>query len=95
MNAAQEMAILNMLKVDLGIRTTQSYDNRLTQIIKASADFITREGATLDYTNAEDLQLVVMYAAWIWRKRDTGDGMPRILRWALNNRIFSEKMRTS
>lgn len=95
MNTAQEMALLNMLKVDLGIRSTESYDNRLTQIIKAAAEFITREGATLNYNSAEDLQLIVMYAAWIWRKRDTGDGMPRILRWALNNRILSEKMRTN
>ena len=41
----------------------------------------------------EDMQLVAMYAGWLWRKRDTGDGMPRNLRWMLNNRIFSEKMR--
>lgn len=52
---------------------------------------ITREGATLDVSNLEDAQLVVMYSAWTWRKRDTGEGMPRMLRWALNNRIFGEK----
>ena len=40
----------------------------------------------------EDAQLVVMYAAWMWRRRDSQDGMPRMLRWALNNRIMSEKM---
>ena len=41
------------------------------------------------------VQLVAMYAGWLWRKRDTGDGMPRNLRWMLNNRIFSSKMKTS
>ena len=39
-----------------------------------------------------DSQLVVMYAAWLWRKRDTGEGMPRMLRYALNQRVFSQKM---
>ena len=53
---------------------------------------IEREGATaLDLSTLEDKQLVVMYAAWLWRRRDTQEGMPRMLRWALNNRIFSEK----
>ena len=55
-------------------------------------DSIRREGAALDFRNPEDAQLVVMYAAWMWRKRDSGEGMPRMIRYALNNRIFSEKM---
>jgi hypothetical protein len=38
------------------------------------------------------MALVVMYAAWLWRKRDNMEGMPRMLRYALNNRIFQEKM---
>ena len=52
---------------------------------------IIREGATLDVSNLEDAQVVVMYSEWIWRRRDSGEGMPRMLRWALNNRILSEK----
>lgn len=52
---------------------------------------IQKEGATLDVSVLEDAQLVVMYSAWLWRKRDSGEGMPRMLRWALNNRILSEK----
>ena len=86
--------MLQMLKIDLGI-TTDAYDARLTAYLEAAQKEIEREGATLDYNSTEDLQLIVMYAAWIWRKRDTGDEMPRILRWALNNRILSEKMRTN
>lgn len=39
--------------------------------------------------------LVVQYASWMWRKRDTGEGMPRMVRYALNNRIFAEKARDS
>lgn len=83
--------LLTMLKVDLGITTT-AYDTRLTQYINSAKEMIVTEGVTLDTTDLEDAQLVVMYAGWLWRKRDNGDAMPRMLRWTLNNRLFSEKM---
>lgn len=82
--------MLSMLKVDLGIRT-QAYDPRLLNYIESAKQAITREGVTLT-ESAEDSMLVVRYAGWIWRRRDTGSDMPRDLRWALNNRIFSEHM---
>lgn len=83
--------LLTMLKVDLGITTT-AYDTRLTQYINSAKEMIGTEGVTLNTTDMEDAQLVVMYAGWLWRKRDNGDAMPRMLRWTLNNRLFSEKM---
>lgn len=82
--------LLTMLKVDLGI-TTDAYDDRLTAYIESAQTEIERQGASLT-DSVGDMQLVTMYAAWMWRKRDTGDGMPRMLRYALNNRIFSEKI---
>lgn len=91
MTEAQITAILSSLKVDLGILRTTAYDSRLKEIIRSSFQMIEREGATLDVSLLEDAQLVVMYSAWLWRKRDSGEGMPRMLRWALNNRILSEK----
>ena len=91
MTDTQMTTILAALKVDLGIKSTTAYDDRLKQIINASADMITREGAVLDFASVEDVQIVVMYAAWLWRRRDTGDGMPRMLRWALNNKILGDK----
>ena len=81
--------LLSMLKVDLGI-STAAYDERLAQYITSDKEQITREGVTLA-DSVDDAQLVVMYAAWMWRRRDTGEGMPRMLRYALNNRILSEK----
>lgn len=84
---------LEMVKVDLGIKNAIAYDSRLTQYIDASKSAIIREGVTLS-DEVEDVQLVAMYAGWLWRKRDTGEGMPRNLRWMLNNRIFSEKARS-
>lgn len=83
--------MLTMLKTDLGITTT-AYDERLQQYITSAQAQITREGITLD-NSADDTQLVVMYAAWLWRRRDGMEGMPRMLRYALNNRLFSQKMR--
>lgn len=83
---------LDMLKIDLGITTT-AYDQRLLDYLENARSEITRAGASLNPADLSDIQLVVMYAAWTWRKRDTGEGMPRMLRYALNNRIFSEKAR--
>lgn len=83
--------LLAMLKVDLGISTT-AYDTRLTQYINSAKEMIGTEGITLNTTDLEDAQLVVMYAGWLWRKRNNGDAMPRMLRWTLNNRLFAEKM---
>lgn len=80
------LALLQMLKVDLGISTT-AYDDRLTQFLQTAAKEIEREGYELTDA-ADDANLQVMYAAWMWRRRDTGAGMPRMLRWQLNNRLF-------
>lgn len=82
--------VRDMVKVDLGIKATV-YDERLTQYVEAAKKAIVREGVATLSDDIEDMQLVAMYAGWLWRKRDTGDGMPRNLRWMLNNRILSEK----
>lgn len=83
--------LLSGLKVDLGITTT-AYDDRLTVYLQTAQARITEEGATLT-DSVDDSLLTQQYAAWLWRRRDTGEGMPRMLRLALNNRIFSRKMR--
>lgn len=93
MTSEQTESILSMLKIDLGIRSTTAYDERLTQYLESAEESIAEEGVTLDLDKPKDCQLVVMYAAWTWRKRDSGEGMPRMLRYALNNRVFSEKVR--
>lgn len=81
--------MLVALKVDLGITTT-AYDERLTQILNSAKKYIEAEGITLEDT-IEDGNLVVMYASWLWQKRKENIGMPRMLRWAMNNRLFTEK----
>lgn len=84
--------MLTMLKTDLGIRTSTAYDARLTQLLTAASQAIIAAGAsTLNQADPLDMQLIVMYAAWLWRRRDNMDGMPMMLRRALNNRVFGEK----
>lgn len=99
MAGTQEDSMLTMLKVDLGISTT-AYDTRLGQYIDTAKAEIIREGITFPVTlTVDDMQIIVMYAVWMWKRRDgeagrygSGTSMPRMLRYALNNRLFSQKM---
>ena len=90
---------LTMLKIDLGITST-AYDRRLMQYLKSARAEIEREGVTLSADDPgadpptietiDDANLQINYAAWQWRRRDTGEGMPRMIRWQINNRLFGE-----
>lgn len=85
--------ILELLKTTIGISVT-NYDEALQIYIDSSKEFIAREGITLTDSDGDNL-LVVAYAAWLWNNRkkiDKGE-MPRLLRYNLNNRLFSEKMK--
>ena len=82
--------LLAGLKIDLGIKTL-AYDDRLTAYLSYAQTAIQEEGITLS-SSLQDDQLTIMYAAWLWRRRDSGEGMPRMVRYALNNRLFREKM---
>lgn len=87
-----ETTMLEMLKVDLGI-TTVAYDSRLLTCLDAARIAIMTEGIDLDESVISDSNLIIMYASWLWRKRDTNEGMPRMLRWQLNNRLFQSKVK--
>lgn len=80
------------LKVDLGI-TTDAYNDRLQHYLDFASSAIETEGITVT-DSVEDQNLVIMYAAWMWRKRAENVPMPRMLRWQLNNRLFKEKVVT-
>ena len=83
--------ILAILKVDLQL-STNAIDDYLSTLIEAAKSYITTEGIQLDENDVGDNNLVVMYAAYLYRKRrESNAQMPRMLRWALNNRLFSEK----
>lgn len=83
--------MLAILKLNLSLATT-AYDEYLSQLLTTAAELITREGIALT-DSTEDSQLQIMYAAYLFRKRaEDNPPMPRMLRWALNNRLFSEKV---
>lgn len=84
--------ILAILKVDLQL-STNAIDSYLSTLIEAAKSYITTEGIYIDYNNVGDSYLVVMYAAYLYRKRrETNIRMPRMLRWALNNRSLVDKV---
>ena len=92
--------LLTMLEANLEIITDYmdstaktAKETELTQYLTAAQSYIAREGITLDLTNIGDCMLTVLYAGWLYEKRrDNSAGMPRMLRWNLNNRLFSEKV---
>ena len=76
------------LKADLGYlgeapqEVCSFMEGRLTM---ARAD-LARCGVDTSGDTVEDLQLVAMYAAWLYRKRDSGEGKPQMLRTAIHDR---------
>lgn len=93
MSNEQRALILASLKVDLGMNTT-AYDARFNEIIDSSvASIIEMGAATLNPGDSKDAQLIIMYATWTWRHRESGEKMPDMLLKRLNNRILGEKAR--
>ena len=86
--------ILVMLKSNLSMMTT-AQDNYLGFLIESSKKNIAEMGITLDLNESDDVNLVVMYAAYLFRKRaEDNPVMPRMLQFAIHNRLFSEKMKS-
>lgn len=86
-----DIEILAILKVDLGISST-ALDQYLQLLIDSARAFIAEEGIVLNDSSSSDGTLVEMYAAYLYRKRrEETAAMPRMLRWALNNRLFAQK----
>ena len=88
-------AMLTTLKITLMISPSNTaYDDYLIEKLDAAKAYIIREGAaTLSpEASVEDADLVIGYAAFLHRQKSEADAkLPRWLRWAINNRIMSEK----
>lgn len=104
-----DQAILNMLKMNLE-KPNSVADEYLQNLVKAAKSEIVREGITLADDEGvyayDDANLIVMYAAYLYRNRVSTtegyqttamqpQGMPYMLRLALNNHLFSQKMEIS
>lgn len=92
--------ILEILKIDLQISAV-AYDTYLNNLIVLAKKSIEREGITINIVGGseespeyetEDGTLIEMYAAFLYRKRkEVNAPMPRMLRYALNNKLFQQK----
>lgn len=84
--------ILSLSKFSLQI-SSNAYDEFLTVLIEFAKEAIKTEGIDLMESEQDDM-LVVMYTDFLWRQRkENQKEMPRPLRYALNNRLFSQKAR--
>lgn len=77
---------LEFLRIDLGFMepdaATSTYMEHLLDVARRELD---AKGIDLIETDADDLSLVVMYAAWLYRRRDGSGAMPDMLRYSINN----------
>lgn len=89
-----DQVILKMLKFDIGILTTAK-DEYLAFLLQSAKKNIESTGIILEEV-VDDNNLVVMYAAYLFRKRasETDNPMPQMLKYMLHNRLFKEKMKT-
>ena len=84
--------LLKMTKSNLQIAGS-TWDDYRAQLLTAAQGVIATQGITLDLEKIDDCNLVVMYASYLYRKRaDDNPAMPRMLRYELNNRLFSQKV---
>lgn len=95
------MTNLDMLKQNLEI-TNSLRDAYLETLLDAAEGELVRHGITPPDGNPADYQnLVVMYAAYYYRKRaevttfrgSEANAMPRMLRFALHNYLLAQKMK--
>lgn len=82
--------LLTMLRADLQ-NPPGLVNDYLNFLINSSKEQIAEKGITLDISSNEDCHLIIMYASWLYRKRNSNDGMPHMLRYALHSRLVHEK----
>ena len=61
-------------------------DVSVERIRQLGIKFVDESNFTVDEAN-----LIIMYASWLYTKRQNGEGMPRMLKYALNNKLLSQK----
>lgn len=87
---------LALLKVDVGLmHPTKEQEQLLNSKLSAAKARIERRGIRLKDEDPDCNDLVVMYAAWLYRKRAQSSDeteMPRMLKQALNDVLVSQKM---
>lgn len=88
---------LNMNMPSQKTEVQKKIESNLNFLADVAIKRIEEEGIIfVDSFSVEDANLVVMYASWLYSKRTAGEQpMPRMLRYALNNRLFSQKAKNA
>lgn len=93
--AAYDSYLVNLIDLAIAAIVREGIDlsgNSVKNRVPGTAVVIEPENGILEFFSAEDGALIEMYAAFLFRKRrETELAMPRMLRWQLNNRLFSQK----
>ena len=90
--------LLNLLAAELDMHSLPDQRKRqLQSYLDVAAERIREKGIILDESNAEDVHLLVEYAAWLFRRRrqEASKLMPEYLRTDIHDRLISEKGKVS
>lgn len=81
-----------LLKADLGHlqEPNAAVANLMKGLISTAKRQITLRCVRLDETKVEDCQFIASWAAWLYRKRDSGAGLPDMLREELRARQIAQ-----
>ena len=87
--------LLSMLRADLE-QPSPTVNEYLLSLIDVAKERIAAVGINIDENSISDGGLIVMFAAYLYRKRKADnpkglDKMPRMLRSAINDRLMAEK----
>lgn len=87
--------LLSMLRADLE-QPSPTVNEYLLSLIDVAKERIAGKGIHIDENSMSDGGLIVMFAAYLYRKRKADnpkgvDKMPRMLRSAINDRLVAEK----
>lgn len=80
---------LQLLKLDLGI-THNLRDTYFTNLLGAAHTELSKMGVDLSSSTVEDMQLIVDYAVWNYRKRQEDTGLSRNLKFRIHNRVIQK-----
>ena len=87
--------LLSMLRADLE-QPSPTVNEYLLDLLGVARERIAAVGINIDEDSISDGGLIVMFAAYLYRKRKADnpkgvDKMPRMLRSAINDRLMAEK----
>jgi hypothetical protein len=82
--------LLTLVKIDLGI-THNLRDEYFVVIIQSAKTELERMGIVFDATlPVDDMQLIVDYSVWSYRKRQEDVGLGRNIRFRIHNRLIGK-----